>query len=346
MAIKNLQINVKDSKKKYVKYVLGLFEEIEREGDLSDAIKIKLHHGLSMSSTTPKIATEMQLFNESYTSSFEIDGLLHDIGRPEHYRLTGNLIDTDLSKASGIVDHGQLGALLLSGEYGGVSLLQRFLPNEKRYDEVLYNVVSNHTTIHNSSFTLSINHKDSVFNDYSIEEILASGDATLINKLIAYKIRIVQEADSLEMFQNIINGNWKTKMMVGDNDLARSEVLNLLYANQRIDMKSLKESGLWTNNSGAVLRVGLIVRNINSLLSFKMIITNDWLQMMHEAEIRNAKARNNCDLCDSNFELAYSFTQAFIANIVALADDPLFVTEEVKGKALVLTRKQMGIKTA
>ena len=72
-----------------------------KNGCLPDDIRIKLEHGLSMSSSVAKTTINSGFFNESYKDSAEVDGLYHDIGRFPQYYYSLQLGDKESEKYTG-----------------------------------------------------------------------------------------------------------------------------------------------------------------------------------------------------------------------------------------------------
>ena len=183
---------MEELKLKYLEYCRKYMQLIAlKYPNATEDIKLKENHGLSMETGVRDLTIKSRMLNESYATSASIEGLLHDIGRFPQYLLSGTLKDTDSKKYTGFEDHGEYGRYMLLKN--GKELLRYFLPEETPYDKVLVDVVGEHTKLRNPNYMYDIRELENIFANYSLDEILKSGNTELLNKLISLKIKLLKE---------------------------------------------------------------------------------------------------------------------------------------------------------
>lgn len=324
------------------KYCLYTSEMLSKISNPREDIKIKVRHGLVMSDQVANATIKSGLFNQSYEASSAIDGLLHDIGRFEQYLLSGTLKDYDSIKYTGCLDHGKYGKVIL--KRNDKELLKYFLSDTRIYDDILLEVIGEHTTITNPDYQLPLDTLLHLFQNYSLEEILRSSNQVLKNQLIALKLLILREQDSLEILEQVAEELWHPAIGSEDkyhiNDITWDLFTNFAY----LDMKSLKEQGLWTCNSGFLLRYSLLLRNINFVGTLKSIIDNHLIDEVYEKQIHNVTNEEGIIVPnrDSKIPLAYEYIKLAINNLIATSPDGIIITDKSKQLALKKTLKEFN----
>ena len=323
-----------EAKIKYLEYTEEQLHLIkEKYGKLDDSIAIKQHHGLAMMDTVECITKKSNMFNESYNLSAALEGLFHDIGRFRQYLLSGTLGDKESEIFTRFKDHGQFGSHILL-ENNGV-LLRYFLGENSNYDFIFTEIIKEHTSIKNTNYIYEISKLSSEFKDYSFEEIINSKDETKKNKLIALKLKILQEADSLELLQNIINGYWNPIL---NNNYINDEVWEDFINFRYIDMKKYKESSIWTNNCGFLLRYGLLTTNVNFVATLKQFIYADGFNKLWDRSLLSL-TQNMVDLnsIDPKILLANDYIRESVKNLIESSPDGVLITEESRELAKMKT---------
>lgn len=331
-------------KQNYTLYGESLLGKIsEKYEKVGDDIKLKIPHGLSMCDSVGKSTINSGLFNESYYQSGCVDGLLHDIGRFEQYLLSGTLKDTESIPFTGFNDHGQYGKHILLKN--NKEMLREYLPLTNLYDEVLTEVVGEHTQITNPNYNLSIETLTKLFQNYSLEEVLKSNNKDLINKLVALKLKLVNEEDSLELQQKIADGLWKPILGFEKKYYAADKIWDLFINFENINMKELKEQGLWTCNGGYLLRYGLLMRKINFVGSLKTLCENGIVDKIYENQMKNVETDDHkfitdIDLLDPRFKQGYEYTKLAIQSLIETSPDGIIITDASREEAKELTKKR------
>lgn len=318
----------------YIKYGRIQLGNIERLfGRYGDEIKLKIEHGISMSYEVPKIMMESNLFHESYYDSFAIDGLFHDIGRFKQYEMIGSLSDSELENLIGIKDHGRLGEILLQSFE-----IQKQLGLVKNpYLQVLQKVVGNHTKIYNPEYRISLSDLNSIFKEYSLEEII--NYRKWINLLIGAKIQLVVEADNVELLQNIITGKLPIVIYSEKEKWVTEEVWKLFIENKPIFISEMKKHGTWSNNSGVILRFGLLPQKANIRSTLERILKEDYFRKMYEKmsnEVVDKEGRKTV-VNDPLIKEGYLYATLLTENIIKMSD--IIITREQREQALELTKK-------
>ena len=342
-------INVMFYAKIFVFYIEGFMEEIElkylkycrkymhlinlKYSNATEDIKLKENHGLIMKNGVRDLTIKSGMLNESYTTSASIEGLLHDIGRFPQYLLSGTLIDTESEKYTGFINHGEYGRYMLLKD--DKKLLRYFLPEETQYDKVLVDVVGEHTKLRNPSYMYDIRELENIFPNYSLDEILKSENTELLNKLISLKIKLLKEVDSLEILYKVRDGLWYPKISSNSDDYIKDEVWDIFLNLNRIDMKTLKEKGLWTCNSGFLLRYSLILNNINFTGTLKSILEDGTIDKIYQVQKENSKTKDgNFEIdelkIDSRLHYATIFTKLAVENLIECSSDGKIITKEDK----------------
>lgn len=320
-------------KGKYKVYAEGILSKIDNPGN---DIKLKVRHGLVMSDMVKDTTINSGLFNESYVESGAVDGLLHDIGRFKQYQLSGTLKDYEAKELTGYADHGQYGKHLLLKD--NKELLRYFLPENADYDGILTEVIGEHTTISNPNYILPIESLTNLFQNYDLKEVLKSSNEDIKQKLIALKLLILREEDSLEILHQISEGLWKPALGSEEKyhikDIPWETFMDFGY----INMAELKQKELWTCNTGFLLRYSLLFRNINFVGTLKAIINASIVDRVFQMQMGNiTDDANNFvtdpTLRDPRFDLAHEYTNMAIKNLIKTSPDGLIITPESREKA-------------
>lgn len=328
---------------KYKLYGVEMLNRINRIHTAGEDIILKVHHGISMSGTVRDLTENSKFFNASYFESSAVDGLLHDIGRFEQYLLSGTLKDYDSKTITGYEDHGQYGKHVLLRNNG--ELLQYFIPDSRAYDRIITEVVGEHTTISNPNYYIPLNVLEDIFTSYGLDEILRSQKEDIFNKLVALKLLIVREADSLELLQNIKDGLWSPRISGEEYNYIHSDIWKQFTNFERIDMAKLKSQGIWTCNAGFLLRYSLLFRNMNFVGTLQTIMDDhivDEVFNRQTSNITNDAGQVVSDV-DPKIKEAYEFTKLALANLIETSEDGKILTMESKEKAKQKTKKMFDI---
>lgn len=303
-----------------------------------NAVQTKTQHGLSMMDGVEKATVLSNMFNETYQLSAAIEGCLHDIGRFEQFVVSGTLIDRDSEPFTGVIDHGIYGKILLLKN--NKELLRYFLEQSSPYDHILTEIIGEHTKVTNPEYMLSITQLANIFNNYSFEEVINSNCEDIINKLIALKLKVLREIDSLEILQNVISGIWKP--LIGYENIyhANREIFEKFKNFEKIDMKSWKEAGKWTPNSGFLLRYGLLTYNVNFVGTLKQFIEQDGFTKIFDQTKANVTNDNGeyMILNDPLLFEAQEYIKIAVKNLIETSDGVL-ITPESREEAKQLTLK-------
>ena len=330
-------ININEMKEKYVQYGQEKLEESRNQGLKTGAdISLKIEHGLSMSDAVGEATRESGFLNPSYEESGRVDGLLHDIGRFEQYRLSGTLKDADSVSYTGFADHGQFGAHLLT--QNNAALLRHFLGDYTEYDRVLTEVVKEHTTIVNPNYMYSIENLTNLFQNYDIKEIITGNNEEMINKLIALKLLLVREEDSLEILHKVRDGLWKPAIGSEEKYHVKDPIWDTFTQFGYLNMAELKQQGLWNCNAGFLLRYGLLLRNINLVGTLKAVLDDDLIGKVYQQQINNVTNDNDelvtdPALIDKRLYEAYQYTLLAVQNLIATSKDGKIITPESREEA-------------
>jgi len=308
------------------------------------SIGIKLQHGFSMLDGNEKTTIETGLFNESYYLSAALEGCGHDIGRFQQFLLSGTLKDAESEQFTGCKDHGNFGRKLLLVD--NKKLLRYFLPEASLYDKVFTEVIGEHTTIRNINYQYSITELKDKFLDYSLEEVLKSKDKTIKNQLIALKLMILQETDSLELLQNIISSAWSPFIGYEEKYHTHDEVWDDFTHFRYISIKKHKMNGTWAANDGFLLRYGLLTHKMNLVGSLKHFVQSD---SFDKVWVRTLETVTNADgekrpLTDDRLRDAQEYIKIAVNNLIETSPDGILITTESREEAKQKTLKQWGIK--
>lgn len=316
-------------KSKYITFSNYWFKKIEKKYNLDETIKLKVQHGLNMSELVSNSTLKSNLFNESYIDSSKIEGLLHDVGRFPQYYQVGTLKDNILNEKLNFLDHGRYGAYYLSKN--NKELLRYFIGETKEYDEILIEIIKEHTTILNKNYRFKIEELTNIFNKYDINEIINSNEE-MINKLITLKLLILKEQDSLEILYNISNGLLNPKISNEKEYYINDTIWSLFINGKYINMQELKEKGLWTLNAGFLLRYSLIYNNVNFKSTLNKLIEDDIITKVYNNQVPS-------DNKDIRLTKSYEYINLLVKNLIENSND--IITDEVRNEAKIKTLKQM-----
>lgn len=334
-----IKFDIDEMKNKYIDFSNSWFKKIEEKGmTLGDDIKLKLEHGLAMSDTVANTTNKSGFFNESYISSGAVDGLLHDVGRFPQYYLSGTLKDDVSKEFTGFEDHGKYGAHILIEDNN--KLLRHFLGDNKEYDKVITEVVKEHTTITNQDYIYDIKDLTNLFQNYDILEVINNEE--LVNKLIALKLLVLREEDSLEILHKIRDGLWKPMISSEKDKLINDTAWDIFINQGYINMAELKAKGLWSCNVGFLLRYSLLFHNINFVGTLKNILDDDIITKIYNNQKNNTKDDQgniitDSSLIDPKLKSAMEYTKLAIENLILTSPDGKIITSDSKEQAKIKT---------
>ncbi len=302
----------------------------EKNKEVPSNIGIKLGHGISMMHAVERATIESGFFNESYYLSAALEGCGHDIGRFPQYVLTGTLDDTALESLTSCKDHGEYARKLLLQNSG--ELLHYFLGDKSPYDHIFTEVIGEHTSIKNPVYKAPITELTSLFQNYSLEEILKSNNSTIINQLIALKLAILQEMDSLELLQNIISERWIPNISCNSDKFAHTDIWDDFINFRYIDMAKYKKAGIWTCNAGFLLRYGLLTRQMKLVCSLKSFQVDDGFKKIWEVTTNYVKEKDSPSF-DPLLIAAHEYIQLAVQNLIVTSPDGVILTDDSKETA-------------
>lgn len=190
------------------------------------------------------------------------------------------------------------------------SLLHGF--NLENYASILRPVVGNHTKIYNLEYNRDLSDLPTVFQNCSLEEVAANEE--LKKWLIAAKIKLVTEADSFELLQNIVKRNWSPMISEEQKDWITDPVWNLFTNNQPIMIAELKKQNAWTCNAGFALRNGLLPQKAQLRATLEVLLQKQYLKKVYERAIEGQEHP------DPRIKECYLYTQLLVENIISLSD--------------------------
>ena len=333
---------ISDMKEKYKLYANDWFLKMQNKNmNIGNDIKLKVNHGITMCDAVGNTTLKSGFFNESYVLSGNVDGLLHDIGRFPQYYLSGTLKDKESQEFTGFTDHGRYGAYYLGKDNN--KLLRYFLGENSDYDEIIKEVVKEHTTITNPDYIKNIDELTNIFQNYHIDEVV-KGSKEIKDKLIALKLLVLREEDSLEILHKVSELLWRPAIGSEEKyhikDIPWQQFINFDY----IDMNKLKEQGLWSCNVGFLLRYSLLFHNINFVGTLKNIKEEDTIKKIYINQKNNVTNDNDEyvtdeKLIDPRLYEAYKFTKLAIDNLIETSKDGKVITNESREEAKQKTLK-------
>ena len=333
---------ISDMKEKYKLYANDWFLKIQNKNmNIGNDIKLKVNHGITMSDAVGNTTLKSGFFNESYELSGNVDGLLHDVGRFPQYYLSGSLKDKESQEFTGFTDHGRYGAYYLGKDNN--KLLRYFLGENNEYDEIIKEVVKEHTTITNPDYIKNIDELTNIFQNYHIDEVV-KGSKDIKDKLIALKLLVLREEDSLEILHKVSDLLWRpaigSEKKYHIKDIPWQQFINFDY----INMNKLKEQGLWSCNVGFLLRYSLLFHNINFVGTLKNLKEEDTIKKIYINQKNNVTNDNDEyvtdeKLIDPRLYEAYKFTELAIDNLIETSKDGKAITNESREEAKQKTLK-------
>lgn len=332
--------DINSMKNKYVLYANKWFDKIQKKGmTLGDDIKIKLEHGLAMSDSVANTTLNSGFLNESYVQSGAVDGLLHDVGRFPQYFKSGTLKDLESMPKTGHMDHGRYGAYYLGKS--NKELLRYFIGENTDYDKIILEIVKEHTTILNPNYKKQLQDLTNIFQNYDINEVVNANE-DMINKLIALKLLILREEDSLEILHKIKDELWRPMISSEKEQYINDYAWNIFVNQGYLNMNELKEKGLWSPNVGFLLRYSLIFNNVNFVGTLKTLMEQDVVNQIFEKQKNNSKDKDgNIDTenLDARLALARDYMNIAIKNMIDYSPDGKILTKESKEEAKAKTLK-------
>lgn len=342
----NNELDIERAKTKFLFYADFYKQLIKAKGfTLTDDISIKKQHSLTMGELVSDATKKSGFFNESYIKSAFIDGLLHDVGRFPQFLLSGTLSDAKSKEFTGFDNHGEFGAHVL--EKNNYALLRYLIGDVRKYYQIVIEVVRNHTVTKNLKYKKQINDLINIFPNYDLSEILISSDEEIINMLIALKLLMVVEEDSLELIYNVRDGKWKPKISSQKKDFTTVEVLDKFFNQEEINIPEMRKEGKYTCNGGFLFRYNLIPLRINYKSSVQTLIDDDTVSKVFEAQYgrvldENEKLVEDDSLKDPTMIFARDYTDYLLRTLLVCCGDKKIITPEIKQAAKELTQKEFG----
>ena len=321
----NKAIDIERSREKFVFYTDFILHLIkDKYLKLSDDIAIKQQHSLTMGNLVQGLSDKSGFFNESYSLSAHLDGLLHDVGRFKQYLISGSLRDDVSKDLTGFNNHGEFGGHLL--EKNDFELLRYIVGDVKKYYQIITEVVRNHTIVANAKYIKQIDELIDIFPNYDINEILNSSDEGLICCLIALKILMVKEADSIELLYNVRDGKWKPLISSEKQDFAHPEVMEKFFNWETFNIAEYRKEGKYSCNDGFMFRYILIFANLKYTASLKNIIDDNTIDKVFDIQYSNVKDEEgnivkDDSLKDDTMEFARDYTNYCARTLLSCCND-------------------------
>ena len=296
-------------------------EEIDKKiQEILGMIDTKYNHSIQVASDS-KATVETLGFNEEIASFIELSALLHDIGRFEQARVTGTFYESELEKNDryrklGVKDHGELGRVLLKD-----GMLAELVPYTRRYDNAIMDIVGEHAKgILPGYLGNKVDNLD-VYASLSINEVISN--LHLMNNLTALNIQIIQDADRIDIYHQVIGGKWVPLM---SDEPISDEVFDMFFRGDYLDMQKLRARGLWNFNVGELVRLSF-VNQLRLVGVAKVIEQQQLLQQMYI--IRNIEERS---IIMPRLKEAYEYTIDQIKELVNSSDDGVYIRQKIKTK--------------
>jgi len=238
------------------------------------------------------LAMENLGINKTIQELGKICFLNHDIGRFPQMRLIGNYYDHDL-KRSGLFpvdNHGELGEMILTHE-----MMRKQIPSTSIYDENIRMVVKDHVTsvVPDSDFDILTT---TILQNKSLHEIYSSGGENK-RQLVSVILQILQDTDRLDIYHQILTDRFQPAKC---DEAINSTVWRMFLDGEYLNINNLKESGLWNNNVGELVRLSFI--NQIRLLSVAQIIYDGELIMKMKTKRCNRYADIAFDIAQDRLE--------------------------------------------
>ena len=204
----------------------------------SGKINLKIAHIMRTSEVSKEIAKYLELSEEDIVLA-ELIGLLHDIGRFEQIKRYNTFLD----KKS--INHGALGCEMLFKE----GLIRKFIPNTRKYDEIIKNAILNHNR------------------DY-IEEGL--DEKSLLHS------KIIRDADKTDIYYVLVTDELVN--IYGVNDLSHlkiaPKIVKSFMEEEKIDYNDVE--------SGIDIFIGQLayIFDFNYELGLKKVIEEDYIDIL------------------------------------------------------------------
>lgn len=342
----NNEIDIERAKNKLSFYADFYIKLISSNGfTLTDDISIKKQHSLTMGELVSEATSKSGFFNESYIKSAFIDGLLHDVGRFPQFLLSGTLSDAKSKSITGFDNHGELGAYVL--EKNNYALLRYLIGDVKKYYAIITEVVRNHTVNKNIKYQKQINDLINIFPNYDINEILNSNNEELINMLIALKLLMVVEEDSLELIYNVRDGKWKPKISSQKKDFTTIDMLDKFFNQEEVNIPEMRKEGKYTCNCGFLFRFNLIPLRMNYKSTLETILDGDTINKVFDIQYSNVKDENDQIVVDDSLKdpamiFARDYTNYLLKTLLLCCGNNKVITPDIKKVAKELTQKEFG----
>jgi len=296
-------------------------EEIDKKiQEILGMIDTKYHHSIQVASDS-KSTVETLGFNEEIAAFIELSALLHDIGRFEQARVTGTFYESELEKYDryrklGIKDHGELGRFILQ-----CGMISEIIPYTRKYDTAVIAIVGEHAKgILPGCLGDKVDNLD-VYTRFSIHEVMLNDE--LMSRLTALNVQIIQDADRIDIYHQVIGGKWVPLM--SDEPIA-DEVFDMFFRGEYLDIQQLRTRGLWNFNVGELVRLSF-VNQLRLVGVAKVINQQQLIQQMYQ--IRNIEERS---IMMPRLKEAYEYTIEQMQTLVSSSPDGVYLPQKVKIK--------------
>ena len=289
----------------------ALIYKLQRQQEAASRVK-QIHNKIKHTQSVVRIgsmALDILKVNQSVKDFVSLALLDHDIGRFLQMRLAGTYKDYESEPLIGVAHHGTLGKLLLLGELDKLypligdnqeSIIKEQIPNGNLFYQPIANIVEGHVSRKNSDEELGIL-TTNLFQDYDMEQILGMNNDT-VRAALGSITQLVQDSDRLDIYYQVISGAWSPPIA---NTPIPSQILELFYQGEYLDIKRIKEDGIWNDNIGDLVRLSFISQI--RLLSIAKVIQNENLIMRLKAARKNPFVN---EAFDYTFELLNSRIQS------------------------------------
>lgn len=231
-------------------------DETEKVKEYIRKMDVKVKHSFDMAMDGLEVSKSLGLFTNELVLVQQSIGLLHDVGRFEQMSNTHTFIDNDsffknekTVYRNNVKDHGELGQIILIND----QKITEFFKESRDYDLLIGEAVGKHVSMKNHC---PLNDKITEFKNYSVKELF--DNQNLINTLISWQVQIVQETDRLDILKQVIRGDFNPVLESEPTKLISPEAYKKFYNCEFINMNELRSSGLWTKNTGNLIRWSFI----------------------------------------------------------------------------------------
>ena len=216
---------------------------VEKYDVKNERIQGKIVHIQKVAENAKKIAEDLKLEKEDIQLA-ELIGLLHDIGRFEQLKRYNTYLDNKS------VNHGELGVEILFQD----GLIKEII-EDRKYDEIIRKAIINHNR-----------------------------DSSKIDKNVSQRellhIKIIRDADKLDIYEILTAGTLTTEAVYGKKDLSNEKFTEGLYEgftkNKKVDYSKLETL------FDQLIPHFLYIFDINFKYSFKIIKEKEYIEKLYK----------------------------------------------------------------